>query len=117
MTCALRARAGKSLSELSEDVVKTTNDLIKWVRMNEAPDNPEPGKRYGRSIRNWALVKSIDPVQVAELVFACERIRMVCTRETIEKETSEGVFAMYGWSEGIYHELSLIHISEPTRPY
>ncbi|SPT53819.1 phage/plasmid primase, P4 family, C-terminal domain [Actinomyces bovis] len=105
VTCALRARAGKSLSELSEDVVKTTNDLIKWVRMNEAPDNPEPGKRYGRSIRNWALVKSIDPVQAAELVFACERIRMVCTRETIEKETSEGVFAMYGWSEGIYHEI------------
>lgn len=105
VTYALRARAGKSLSELSEDVVKTTNGLIKWVRMNEAPDNPESDKKYGRSIRNWALVKSIDSVQAAELVFACERIRMVCTRETIEKETSEGVFAMYDWDEGIYREI------------
>lgn len=105
VTYVLRSRAGKSLSELSEDVVRVTNELIKWVRMNKAPDNPEPDKRYGRSIRNWVLVKSIDPVQAAVLVFACERVRMVCTRETIEKETSEGVFAMYGWSEGIYHEI------------
>lgn len=86
VTCALRARAGKSLSELSEDVVKTTNGLIKWVRMNEALDDPKPGKKYGRSIRNWVLVRSIDPVQAAELVFACEHIRMVCTKETIRSE-------------------------------
>jgi putative DNA primase/helicase len=105
VTCALRACAGKSLSELSEDVVRITNNLIKWVQMPELRGLPKYGKKYGRGIRNWSLIKSIDPVQAAELVFAYERIRMVCTKETIEKETSEGVFAMYSWSEGIYHEI------------
>ena len=83
VTCALRTCAGKSMSELSEAVVRVTNDLIKWVRMNEAPNNPEPYRKYGRGIRNWALVRSIDPVQAAELVFACEHIRMVCTKEAL----------------------------------
>lgn len=105
VTYVSRKRVGRSLSELSEAVVKVTNDLIKWVRMNEAPENPVPDKKYGRSIRNWALIKSIDPVQAAELVFLCECIRMVCVKETIDHETSEGVFAMYDWDEGIYREI------------
>lgn len=92
------------LDVLSERVVSVTNGLVYWV------DSPEDGhgKAHmpprGRSMK-WAQLKAIDPIQAAELVFMREVIRMVCVKETIEKETSEGVFAVYDWSEGIYREI------------
>ena len=114
----LRGCAGDDLSVLSDDVVKVTNALVAWVNLSEPPSNPEAGKIYGRGF-HWPKLKSIDPVQAAELVFAQEVIRMVCVKETVDKPTSEGVLAMYDPDEGIYREigdgqidlwLSLIHI-------
>lgn len=100
----LRDCAGDGLSALSDDVVKATNALVAWVNLSEPPSNPEAGKIYGRGFR-WPRLKSIDPVQAAELVFAQEVIRMVCVKETVDKPTSEGVFAMYDPDEGIYREI------------
>ena len=100
----LRDCAGDGLSALSDVVVKVTNALVAWVNLSEPPSNPEAGKIYGRGFR-WPRLKSIDPVQAAELVFAQEVIRMVCVKETVDKPTSEGVFAMYDPDEGIYREI------------
>lgn len=96
------------LSVLADKVISLTNDLVRWVNRTSyeeamEADNPPPPP-YGRSFR-WAKLKVIDPVQAAELVFACEYIRMVCVKESIDKATSEGIFAMYDWSEGIYREI------------
>lgn len=100
----LRDCAGDGLSALSDVVVKVTNALVAWVNLSEPPSNPEAGKIYGRGFR-WPRLKSIDPVQAAELVFAQEVIRTVCVKETVDKPTSEGVFAMYDPDEGIYREI------------
>lgn len=100
----LRDCAGDGLSALSDVVVKVTNALVAWVNMSEPPSNPEAGKIYGRGFR-WPKLKSIDPVQAAELVFSQEVIRMVCVKETVDKPTSEGVLAMYDPDEGIYREI------------
>lgn len=100
----LRGCAGDGLSALSDVVVKVTNALVAWVNLSEPPSNPEAGKIYGRGFR-WPRLKSIDPVQAAELVFAQEVIRMVCVKETVDKPTSEGVLAMYDPDEGIYREI------------
>lgn len=100
----LRDCAGDGLSALSDVVVKVTNALVAWVNLSEPPSNPEAGKIYGRGFR-WPRLKSIDPVQAAELVFAQEVIRMVCVKETVDKPTSEGVLAMYDPDEGIYREI------------
>lgn len=100
----LRSYAGDGLSVLSDVVVKVTNALVAWVNLSEPPSNPEAGKIYGRGFR-WPKLKSIDPVQAAELVFAQEVIRMVCVKETVDKPTSEGVLAMYDPDEGIYREI------------
>lgn len=100
----LRDCAGDGLSALSDVVVKVTNALVAWVNLSEPPSNPEAGKIYGRGFR-WPKLKSIDPVQAAELVFAQEVIRMVCVKETVDKPTSEGVLAMYDSDEGIYCEI------------
>jgi hypothetical protein len=99
-----RDYAGDDLSALSDVVVKVTNALVAWVDLSEPPSNPEAGKIYGRGFR-WPKLKSIDPVQAAELVFAQEVIRMVCVKETVDKPTSEGVLAMYDPDEGIYREI------------
>ena len=100
----LRGCAGDGLSVLSHDVVKATNALVAWVNLSEPPSNPEAGKIFGRGF-HWPRLKSIDPVQAAELVFAQEVIRMVCVKETVDKPTSEGVLAMYDPDEGIYREI------------
>ena len=100
----LRDCAGDGLSALSDVVVKVTNALVAWVNLSEPPSNPQAGKIYGRGFR-WPRLKSIDPVQAAELVFAQEVIRMVCVKETVDKPTSEGVLAMYDPDEGIYREI------------
>lgn len=100
----LRGCAGDGLSALSDVVVKVTNALVAWVNLSEPPSNPTAGKIYGRGFR-WPKLKSIDPVQAAELVFAQEVIRMVCVKETVDKPTSEGVLAMYDPDEGIYREI------------
>ncbi len=100
----LRGCAGDGLSALSDNVVKVTNALVAWVNLSEPPSNPTAGKIYGRGFR-WPKLKSIDPVQAAELVFAQEVIRMVCVKETVDKPTSEGVLAMYDPDEGIYREI------------
>lgn len=93
-----------SLDMLSERVVIVTDNLVYWV---DSPreghgDNHKPPR--GRGLK-WARPKAIDPVQAAELVFMREVVRMVCVSETIGKETSEGVFAVYDWDEGIYREI------------
>ena len=100
----LRDCAGDDLSALSDVVVKVTNALVAWVNLSEPPSNPTAGKIYGRGFR-WPKLKSIDPVQAAELVFAQEVVRMVCVKETVDKPTSEGVLAMYDPDEGIYREI------------
>lgn len=84
----LRSCAGDGLSYLSDVVVKVTNALVAWANLPEPPSNPEAGKIYGRGFR-WPKLKSIDPVQAAELVFAQEVIRMVCVKETVDKPTSD----------------------------
>lgn len=93
-----------SLDMLSERVVSVTDELVYWVNSPREGhgDNHRPPR--GRALR-WARPKAIDPVQAAELVFMREVVRMVCVRETIDKETSEGVFAVYDWDEGIYREI------------
>ena len=100
----LRSCAGDGLSYLSDVVVKVTNALVAWVNLSEPPSNPKADTLYGRGFR-WPKLKSIDPVQAAELVFAQEVIRMVCVKETVDKPTSEGVLAMYDPDEGIYREI------------
>ena len=84
MGYVLRDCAGDGLSALSDNVVKATNALVAWVNLSEPPSNPEAGKIYGRGFR-WPRLKSFDPVQAAELVFAQEVIRMVCVKETVDK--------------------------------
>lgn len=92
------------LDVLSERVVSVTNGLVYWV--NSSPEGHGKTKEppRGRSMK-WAQLKVIDPVQAAELVFMREVVRMVCVKETIEKETSEGVLAVYDWLEGVYREI------------
>ena len=99
-----RDYAEDGLSVLSDVVVKVTNALVKWVNLPEPSDKAEAGARRGRGFR-WPTLKSIDPVQAAELVFRQEVIRMVCVKETVDKPTSEGVLAMYDPDEGIYREI------------
>lgn len=96
-----RDYAEDGLSVLSDVVVKVTNALVKWVNLPEPSDKAEAGSRRDRGLR-WPTLKSIDPVQAAELVFRQEVIRMVCVKETVDKATSEGVLAMYDFDEGIY---------------
>lgn len=99
-----RDYAEDGLSVLSDVVVKVTNALVKWANLPEPSDKAEAGARRGRGFR-WPTLKSIDPVQAAELVFRQEVIRMVCVKETVDKATSEGVLAMYDFDEGIYREI------------
>lgn len=99
-----RDYAEDGLSVFSDVVVKVTNALVKWVNLPEPSDKAEAGARRGRGFR-WPTLKSIDPVQAAELVFRQEVIRMVCVKETVDKATSEGVLAMYDFDEGIYREI------------
>ena len=96
-----RDYAEDGLSVLSDVVVKVTNALVKWGNLPEPSDKAEAGSRRDRGFR-WPTLKSIDPVQAAELVFRQEVIRMVCVKETVDKATSEGVLAMYDFDEGIY---------------
>ncbi len=108
VVCALRQNEGATITELASAVVKVTNELVSWVSLKESPKQPEkcdPDARYGRGIRGWSQLKTIDPVQAAELVSMVEVIRMVCVKETIDKEKSEGVLAMYDRDEGIYREI------------
>lgn len=100
-----RDYAEDGLSVLSDVVVKVTNALVKWVNLPEPSDKAEAGSRRDRGFR-WPTLKSIDPVQAAELVFRQEVIRMVCVKETVDKATSEGVLAMYDFDEGIYRVIS-----------
>lgn len=85
-----------SLSDLSEAVLNRTLGYVSKVNC---------GRDKGEKMR---LPNTISPVQAGELVFAYERIRMVCSAETIEDEKSEGTVAMYvdhGKDEGIYKEI------------
>lgn len=85
-----------SLSDLSEAVLNRTLGYVS--RTNQA-------REKGEKMR---LPNTISPVQAGELVFAYERIRMVCSAETINDEKSEGTVAMYvdhGMDEGIYKEI------------
>lgn len=85
-----------SLSDLSEAVLNRTLGYVSTVNL---------GRDKGERMR---LPNTISAVQAGELVFAYERIRMVCSAETIEDEKSEGTVAMYidhGKDEGIYKEI------------
>lgn len=85
-----------SLSDLSEAVLNRTLGYVSKVNC---------GRDKGEKMR---LPNTISAVQAGELVFAYERIRMVCSAETIEDEKSEGTVAMYvdhGKDEGIYKEI------------
>lgn len=85
-----------SLCDLSEAVLNRTLEYVS--RANYA-------RKKGEKMR---LPNTISAVQAGELVFAYERIRMVCSAETIDDEKSEGTVAMYidhGKDEGIYKEI------------
>ncbi len=85
-----------SLSDLSEAVLNRTLGYVSKVNCR---------RDKGEKMR---LPNAISAVQAGELVFAYERIRMVCSAETIEDEKSEGTVAMYvdhGKDEGIYKEI------------
>jgi len=85
--------ASEGLSSLFKRVVHRTNELVYWVDFSPHGHGENGDPPYGRGLR-WAQLKAIDAVQAAELVFLYETVRMVCVKETIDKETSEGVFAM-----------------------
>ena len=85
-----------SLPDLSEAVLNRTLGYVSTVNR---------GRDKGEKMR---LPNAISAVQAGELVFACERIRMVRSAETIDDEKSEGTVAMYvdhGKDEGIYKEI------------
>lgn len=84
--------ASEGLSPLFKRVVHRTNELVYWVDSSPHGHDENGDPPYGRGLR-WAQLKAIDAVQAAELVFLYETVRMVCVKETIDKETSEGVFA------------------------
>lgn len=87
------------LADLADEVVAEIRSIVNGV--NSPPD------KGGRSL-GWHAPKCISTIQAAELVFELETIRMVCTKETIGKPTSEGVLAMYvreGQAEGTYREI------------
>lgn len=76
----------RSLGELADEVVRTMRDIVESVNI--------PAQHGGRNL-GWSKPKTISAVQAAMLVFEYERIRMVCTKETVRKPTAEGVLAMY----------------------
>ena len=89
----------RSLSELADDIVGKLRDIVKSVNI--------PANKGGRQL-GWRMPQTISPVQAAQLVFECERIRMVCTKETLQSPTAEGVLTMYvseGPDAGIYREI------------
>lgn len=95
-----------SLGELADEVVRTMRDIVESVNI--------PANLGGRNL-GWSKPKTITAVQAAMLVFEYERIRMVCTKETVKKPTAEGVLAMYvdkGKDAGIYREIGDGQIDE-----
>ena len=96
----------RSLGELADEVVRTMRDIVESVNI--------PANLGGRNL-GWSKPKTITAVQAAMLVFEYERIRMVCTKETVRKPTAEGVLAMYvdrGKDAGIYREIGDGQIDE-----
>ena len=95
-----------SLGELADEVVRTMRTIVESVNV--------PAQHGGRNL-GWPKPKTISAVQAAMLVFEYERIRMVCTKETLRKPTAEGVLAMYvdeGHDAGIYREIGDGQIDE-----
>lgn len=93
-----------SLRQLSNLVVKRFRDLVTTVN--------KPTDKGGRNL-GWVRPNGLSPIQAAEILFACEIVRMVCPKETIDKPKSNGVLAIYvrdGKDEGIYQEIGDGHI-------
>lgn len=87
------------LSVLADEINETMRQIVDQANV--------PAKQGGREL-GWPKPKGITGVQAAMLVFEYERIRMVCTKETVDSPTAEGVIAMYidsGTNAGIYQEI------------
>lgn len=64
---------------------------------------------------NWSQPKTISPVQCALFMLERETIRLVCTKEEVNKANPRGVLAVYqreGEFKGIYRELGTYQIAQ-----
>lgn len=94
------------LSLLANEINDTMRDIVDSVNI--------PAKNGGREL-GWKKPTMISGVQAAQLVFEYERIRMVCTEETVGDANAEGVIAMYvntGENAGVYREIGIGQIDE-----
>ena len=89
------------LRDVANDIQRIMRAQILWV--NTPVDQGEPGFK-------WASPKTISLVQCAFFMLERETIRLVCTKEEVNKANPRGVFAVYqreGEFKCIYRELGM----------
>lgn len=95
-----------TLEDLSEMVQSEMMNLVAMVRL--------PISQGGRGLK-WTVPKNISPVQAALILLEKETVRLVCTKENINKPVTSGILAVYqkdGESAGIYREIGDNQIDE-----